>query len=227
MDNLPAESGVFSLILKMTNFIPVFPLAIVVYPDEQINLHIFEPKYKQLIGDCLKQHKPFGIPAVVDNKTCEFGTLTEISSLEKTFDNGEMDICIRGMAVFRILEPIHEIPDKLYSGAIVNYPENKTSGRESLMKQLIIRIRELHVILKISKDFKKPDSELNSYDLAHHSGLSIQQEYDLLCLLDELHRQEYLKRHLKKVIPLMSQIEMLKERVKLNGHFRSLSIDNI
>ncbi|HEY6082739.1 MAG TPA: peptidase S16, partial [Chitinophagaceae bacterium] len=65
-----------------------------------------------------------------------------------------------------------------------------------------------------------------SYDVAHHAGLSLEQEYEMLQLMDELHRLEYLKRHLKKVIPLMSEMENLKERVKLNGHFRNLSMEN-
>ena len=52
----------------MTNFIPIFPLGIVVYPGEMLNLHIFEPRYKELIKDCHQQKKPFGIPAVFNNR---------------------------------------------------------------------------------------------------------------------------------------------------------------
>ena len=210
----------------MTNFIPIFPLGIVAYPGETLPLHIFEPRYKQLIAECLEQQKPFGIPSVLDKKMAEFGTLMNILSLEKTFENGEMDILIRGISVFRVLELIREIPDKLYSGAIVNYPENNSKGSPALMKKLVKLVRQLHAALKIEKDFGVPEAELTCYDLAHHAGLSLQQEYDLLCLTEELQRQEYLKRHLKKVIPIMSEIELLKERIRLNGHFRSLSIDN-
>src|SRR6266576_3115219 len=52
----------------MTNFIPIFPLGIVVYPGEDLNLHIFEPRYKQLINECHAGKKPFGIPTVIENK---------------------------------------------------------------------------------------------------------------------------------------------------------------
>src|SRR6187455_311175 len=51
---------------SMTNFIPIFPLGIVVFPGENLNLHIFEPRYKQLIKECFEQKKPFGIPPVID-----------------------------------------------------------------------------------------------------------------------------------------------------------------
>ena len=103
----------------MTNFIPIFPLGIVVYPGERLNLHIFEPRYKQLIQECHAAQKPFGIPAVINNKLQEFGTMVEVAEMTKLYDNGEMDIKTRGLKIFRILELIKEIPDKLYSGAIV------------------------------------------------------------------------------------------------------------
>ena len=76
----------------MTNFIPIFPLGIVVYPGEDLNLHIFEPRYKQLIKECHEQKKGFGIPTVIENKLQENGTLVQITELTKLYDNGEMDI---------------------------------------------------------------------------------------------------------------------------------------
>jgi uncharacterized protein len=207
----------------MTNFIPIFPLGIVVYPGEHLNLHIFEPRYKQLIQDCSKSGKPFGIPAVISQKMNDMGTLMEIKEISKLHDNGEMDIKTRGVKVFRILELVKEIPDKLFSGAIVNYPDNEVGGNKTLMLSVVKAIRQLHTVLKVSKEFKKPDDELGSYDVAHHAGLSLEEEYELLQLLHELQRQEYLKRHLVKVLPLLGEMETLKERVKLNGHFKNLS----
>jgi len=207
----------------MTNFIPIFPLGIVVYPGEELNLHIFEPRYKALITECRETGRSFGIPAVLNNRMHEMGTLMELVEITKMHDNGEMDIRTRGLKVFRILEVVKEVPDKLYSGAIVNYPDNNDQGNRQLMDSVINAIRELHKMLKVTKEFKKPDAELWSYDLAHHAGLSLEEEYELLQLMHERQRQEYLKRHIMKVLPVVSEMETLKERVKLNGHFRNLS----
>jgi Lon protease-like protein len=208
----------------MTNFIPVFPLGIVVFPGERVNLHIFEPRYKQLVNECYTEGKPFGIPTVIDNKLNEMGTLVKITELVKVYDNGEMDIRTEGLRVFRVLELIKTIPDKLFSGAIVNYPDNiEGPGKRELMLKVISAIRELHRLLEINKDFKKPDEELASYDIAHHAGLSLEEEYEFLGLLREEQRQEYLKRHLTKVLPVIAEMETLKEKVKLNGHFKNLS----
>jgi Lon protease-like protein len=208
----------------MTNFIPVFPLGIVVYPGETVNLHIFEPRYRQLINECYTEAKPFGIPTVIDNQLNEMGTLVKITELVKVHDKGEMDIRTRGLRVFRVLELIKSVPDKLFSGAIVNYPDNiEGPGKRELMQRVVNAIREMHRLLRIEKDFQKPDEELASYDIAHHVGLSLEQEYELLGLLREEQRQEYIKRHLGKVLPVIAEMEALKERVKLNGHFKNLS----
>jgi len=206
----------------MTNFIPIFPLNIVVYPGERLNLHIFEPKYKQLIKECIESKKSFGIPAVLNNKIAEMGTLMEVKEVSKIYDNGEMDIKTQGVQVFKILEVIKELPEKLFSGAIVTYPHNNRNGSEKLMKKVLHGIREIHKTLGVTKDFLKPDNELTSYDVAHHAGLSIEDEYTLLGFLEELHRQEFLKRHLAKIIPVMEKMDHLRDKIKLNGHFKNL-----
>lgn len=211
----------------MTNFVAIFPLGIVVYPGENLNLHIFEPRYKQLIKECHEQNKMFGIPAVIDNKVQDFGTLVRITEVTKVHDTGEMDIKTEGDKVFRVLEIIKEIPDKLYSGAIVNYPINHLNGNPEVMRRVLSSIRELHRVLNVNKDFQKEDDAITTYDVAHHVGLSLQEEYELLNLMYELQRQEYLKRHLTRVLPMLARMEQLKEKIKLNGHFKNLEGFNL
>lgn len=207
----------------MTNFVPIFPLGIVVYPGEGLNLHIFEPRYIQLVRECHESGRLFGIPTVIDNRLQDYGTLVRVTEISKTAESGEMDIRTEGQQVFRILEVIREVPEKLYSGAIVNYPANRTTGNPEVMRRVLDAVRELHRLLKVDKDFRKGDAELTAYDLAHHVGLSLQEEYEFLNLLDERQRLEFLKRHLARVIPMVAGMEELKEKVKLNGHFRNLS----
>lgn len=206
----------------MTNFIPIFPLGLVVFPGEQLNLHIFEPRYKQLIQECKDADKPFGIPAVINNAIPEMGTLVRIKEISQQYENGEMDIKTEGLAVFKILELVKEVPEKLYSGAIVTYPLNVETGSAKKMKQILQSIRELHQKLNVTKDFGKPDEFLNSFDVAHHAGLGLEDEYRLLELEQELQRQEFLQRHLNNVLPIMEDMHLLKGKIKMNGHFKNL-----
>lgn len=209
----------------MTNFIPIFPLNIVVYPDEKLNLHIFEPRYKQLVRECYDLKKPFGIPSVVGDKLKEYGTTVEILSIENEHENGDLDIKTIGRQVFNVLEIVEEVPDKLYRGAIVHFPPNDIHGIQSKMDKILNEIKHFHQLLEVSKSYSKLDADMTTYDIAHHVGMSLEQEYELLLLLREDQRQEYIQRHLKAIIPTIVELQHLKERIQLNGHFKKLSID--
>jgi uncharacterized protein len=63
--------------------------------------------------------------------------------------------------------------------------------------------------------------------MAHHAGLSLEEEYELLNLMQELQRLEYLKRHLQKILPVITGMEHLKEKILLNGHFKELKGFNL
>ena len=107
--------------------------------------------------------------------------------------------------------------------------DDKRKNGEALgcLHGVIVAIKELHKLLKVTKPFPKKEEDLWSYDVAHHAGLTLEGEYELLSLTNELQRQEYLKRHLSKVLPVVAEMESLKEKIKLNGHFKNLSGFNI
>jgi Lon protease-like protein len=208
----------------LTNFLPVFPLRLVVFPGEALNLHIFEPRYRQLIRECIEEQKPFGIPPVIEKDLRHLGTLMEITELAKEYPDGRMDVRTRGISVFRILHHVEEVPDKLYSGAIVTYPKNVTeTGDGRIARKIIAEVRRLYELLNVSERFPE-ERELNSYDLGHLVGLSYEQEYELLAIFTELQRLEYIRRHLSSIVPVIQELEAMKERIQRNGHFRNLSL---
>ena len=212
----------------MTNFIPIFPLDVIVYPGEPLNLHIFEPRYKQLIKDCIRDRKLFGIPSVKDKQVNELGTLMEITEVVKEYDNGEMDIRTRGTEVFKVLEVIKELPEKLYQGAIVTYPPNTMEPGDTKKAQLILReLQRMFQLLNLENKFPAEKQSMISYEIAHLVGLSKEQEYELLGIFTEIQRLEYLRKHLKSITPVLEELEKVKARVQMNGHFRNLSLGDI
>jgi uncharacterized protein len=205
----------------LTKFIPIFPLQLTVYPGEALHLHIFEPRYIQLINECFNEKKVFGIPTVINNEIAEFGCTVEITEITEVLEHGKMNIKTKGVDVFQILEKIGNLPNKLFGGAIVTYPINQlTVSSKNRIPDLLVEMRKLHQHIGANKNLKKPDEELNSYDIAHHVGMQLNEEYELLQLMQELQRQEYLRRHLKKVNSVINEMELLKEKIKLNGHFK-------
>jgi Lon protease-like protein len=212
----------------MKSFLPVFPLHLVLYPGEPLNLHIFEPRYQQMIRECVAEDKPFGIPAARESQPLELGTTARIVEVVKTYDNGSMDIRTQGETVFEVLTTVPDIPEKLYSGAIVNYPKNDISLGDSRVANLIFaEVKRLYSLMQVEDKLPQSKDRFNAYDIAHLVGLSYDQEYELLRIMSETQRMEFLRRHLKEIAPLLAQLEEMKERVKRNGHFRELSWENL
>lgn len=208
----------------MTNFLPIFPLGLVVYPGEDLNLHIFEDKYKEMISDCISQHKDFGIVSVIDQKLSEYGTLMSIEKVAETYSDGRLDIKTRGQQVFKTLELMSPVSGKLYMGAIVNYPENNQVRVSEQIRVLVKEeVKRLLALLDEHVVSAKQLSFDTAYDIGHKVGLTLQQEYELLKILNEDQRQEFVRRHLNNIKPILIELENLKARIKLNGHFKHLT----
>ncbi|RNI27605.1 peptidase [Rufibacter immobilis] len=210
----------------MTRFIPLFPLNIVAFPGEKLNLHIFEPRYKQLVLECLEQQSTFGIPVYLEKGLGKYGTEIKILSLEKKYPNGEMDIKTQGLRVFKLLEFQRQAPGRLYPGGEVEYLETVQDEETGQRENILELLRKLYGALGIQSLMLKLPKNFLSYDIAHHLGFSIEQEYQLLQCLKESDRMEYILEHLRAILPVVQETERLKERVKLNGHFKHLSPPN-
>ena len=205
----------------MQDFLPLFPLKLVVFPGEQLNLHIFEPKYKQLIREAEQNGITFGIPAFIDEQVMEIGTEIKLLSIEKRHENGTLDIKTQGVGLFKIEKFFREAPKKLYAGADISRIDLELEGDDTLGQQILEKMQELYELLKINKVLPKTPKDLHTYLVGHHVGFSVEQEYELLKLPTEYQRQKYLLEHLTNLLPTVREMERLQERVKMNGHFRN------
>jgi Lon protease-like protein len=204
----------------MTKFLPIFPLSSIAYPGQLLNLHIFEPRYKQLIAECKEQGKTFGIPSVFKESLNEYGTEMELVEVSKIYPDGEMDIKTKGVKVFRIMEVLREVPEKLYSAAIVYEVEHLPLDTEKLNPTLVDLIEKLHKVLGTNLDIYQKFENPLSFDLAHYVDLSPEDQYRLLVATSEKARQWFLIQHLMKLIPSLEETEKVKAKVQMNGHFR-------
>lgn len=208
------------------NFVPTLPLTTVIFPGENLNLRLSGKAAVQLIRDCIAQQKPFGI---VLKRTdvdfpVNFGTACAATELVKTLKNGSIYVRVTGQKVFRILEPAQAIPGKEYEGAIVEYPHHQEVKVHPKTETLIIsEVKRLYKLLHLEKKFPDKPGNWQSFDFAHKIGLSLQQEYELLTIHSEIQRMEYIRRHLNAMKPVVLELEAMKKRIRMNGHFRNLS----
>lgn len=206
----------------MNNLLPLFPLKLVAFPGEKLNLHIFEPRYLQLIDECEAEGTTFGIPPYLDGKLMPFGTELRLVKIEKRHPDGKIDIRTEGVGIFRIDEFQPIVAGKLYAGATIDRMELDYEGDFSKVNTILDRVAELFSIMKINKDIPDNTPQFTTYDLAHHVGFSIEQEYEFLRIPNEVDRQIYMLRHFDKLIPIVQEMEKLRKRVQMNGHFKDL-----
>lgn len=204
----------------MEKSLALFPLNLIVYPGEDLNLHIFEPRYRQLINECIDEEKTFGIPAFIGNKLPGYGTEMHVTALHKRYDDGQMDIKSKGLRVLRLVNFENPMPGKLYAGGEVELlePGDSISAHVDALSQ---RLKNLYDLLQIETDYD-PTDENFSYRVAHKVGMSIEQEYELLTLESEAERQLFLIQHLNNVMPVVAEMERTKQRIRMNGHFKNL-----
>ena len=204
----------------MEKTLPLFPLNLIVYPGEDLNLHVFEPRYRQLISECIEEERTFGIPAFIDNKLPGYGTEMHVTTLHKRYDDGRMDVKSKGLGVFRLVNFENPVAGKLYAGGDVELLE-PGDGFSAHVDALTERVEQLYALLQIEADYD-PVMETFSYRVAHKLGLSVEQEYELLTLESEAERQLFLIQHLNNVLPVVSDMERTKQRIRMNGHFKNL-----
>ena len=202
----------------MNSIVPLFPLNIVVFPGEKLNLHIFEPRYKQLINDCIDNQSTFVIPSFVNQKI-ELGTEVKIKKVEKVYDDGRMDISTEGLHAVQVIEYKNPQQGKLYAGGYIKVLENVSDASSSQRYELLALVKDLFT--KINVDLKVEINEMvTTFEIAHKIGLSLKQEYKLLSMIKDSDRHNYMISHLNEAIPILQQINEAREKIKMNGHFR-------
>ena len=205
----------------------IFPLQIIVFPGEQLNLHVFETRYRDLFKDLkLDSEMRFGIPPVINNEIYGIGCRLKLVSIIKEYPNGEMDIISEGIDIFSINQIIPNYKSKKYAGADVEVFEDDPTYNLIKFEMLQTFYNEFQSLLKQQKEIVNIRPQIYSFQIAHYSGLSENQKLDLLALESEEDRQELMITHFEQIIPSMKSIEETQTRIEANGHFKNLQSFN-
>lgn len=200
-------------------YLPFFPLKLVVFPGEELNLHIFEPRYRELMSDVEENATSFGICVFIENLS-GFGTEVVLEKVNKRYEDGRLDIQTRGLRVFKILSFDNPAKNKLYAGGNVSFLKSDPNISGVQHNEFIFYLKEMLHLLNFEVEFDP--LTINSYTYAHKIGLSLEEELELLQMESESDRTEFLIRHFKRMIPVIKAVESAKEKIKLNGHYKYL-----
>ncbi|MFC3415884.1 LON peptidase substrate-binding domain-containing protein [Algoriphagus hitonicola] len=200
-------------------YLPIFPLKLVAFPGEELNLHIFEPRYRQLISDIESKGGTFGICTFIDQLT-GFGTEMELVRVHKRYADGRLDIMTLGKRTFKLESFENPMQGKLYAGGKVSFLKNLEIVTPSLKNEFVFYLKEILYLLNYPQPIST--TEVDSYTFSHKIGLSLEEELELIKMESEAERVAFLTQYFKRMIPVLKAAEDAKEKIKQNGHFKHL-----
>ena len=203
--------------------IPLFPLNVVLLPGADLPLHIFEPRYRQMVSRCLDDKTEFGMLLSLPKGIVRVGCTAEITEVINRYEDGRMDILAVGRAPFRILELLHTealSEESLLEGQ-VDYLDDRERAVEPRVRRELVQLYEVcHTIVygdyprKIQGDVP----EDFSYMVAGTLPMDLMWKQQVLELRSEADREERLVTYLREWAPHLQKAEALRQRADGNGH---------
>jgi Lon protease-like protein len=183
----------------VNSLLPIFPLELVLLPGVPLPLHIFEPRYKEMIAECLELKKPFGIVRASDEGVADIGCTAEIMSVTKKYDDGRMDILTRGVERFEVIQ-VND--DRSFLQAEIAVVEDEPGKPPA---QIVTHAVRLHAeIAKLAGAAPSgPDEHAGnlSFLLAGSLPLDLDFKQNLLSTLSEAKRLQAVVEYLEAVLP--------------------------
>lgn len=200
----------------------LFPLELVVFPGQTLNLHIFEARYRQLIVDATEEQIEFCIPYYKVGEILKYGTKVKVSKIAMTYPDGKMDIVIKGIRPIKVMRYLKNHPQKLYPGGFIVEPYWDNEGISSNYISIKEKIQDLYQYMNISEIPDILNSSFTTFEIANKVGFSIEEEYRFLQIPSEEERQDFMLNHLSIMIPKVKEMEVLRKKIQMNGHFRNI-----
>jgi Lon protease-like protein len=193
----------------------LFPLGIVLLPTEQLPLHIFEERYKELIGECLENGREFGLVYADDEGLREFGTRTRVAEVLTRFDDGRLNILVEGGERFRLTE----LTDgRSFSTGLVEPIEDVDDPAGSPAVDEALRLFEaLRALTESAVDVPDRDASQLSYALAAKVELPAIAKLSLLGETSERARMEQVQELLANALLVAQRVRRAAERASGNG----------
>ena len=197
---------------------PLFPLGIVLLPEEVVPLHIFEERYKLMIGQCLEEEREFGIVWLSDSGLRDIGCSAAITELLETLDDGRMNILVRGTRPFRLLRRIEDLPYP--AGDIELLDDDGAEPAPASLEETRERYAELVERLTESRPDDAQLDSLGAYGIAATIDFAHDAKQSLLESRSEDERLAMLSELISAAMKRVDYVERAGERAKSNGKIR-------
>jgi Lon protease-like protein len=196
---------------------PLFPLGLVLLPGEKIPLHIFEERYKQMIGECLEDEREFGIVWLADDALKEVGCAARITDVLERFDDGRMNIVVEGTTPFTLER---RIGDMAYPAGDVELLDDEPGTDDAALERA--RKSYADLVEEVTESRPEPEAlaELDAYGMAATLEIAASAKQALLELRSEPARLEQLEALFDEALKRIRTAARVAEQASGNGHLR-------
>jgi Lon protease-like protein len=196
--------------------IPLFPLEVVLFPATPLPLHIFEPRYKEMIGECREKDLPFGIVRAMKDGIAEIGCTAQIVTITKEYPDGRLDLIAEGRERFEVLE-VNEERSFLRADVLL-VPDEPGSASEEQRARAVDAHKKILDLAGALQDLSGADQDALSYHLAGSLPLDLDFKQKLLAMRSERDRIQEVAQYLETVLPNLRRAAHAREKAGGNGH---------
>jgi Lon protease-like protein len=203
------------------NKVPIFVLKLVVFPNSYYPLHIFEERYKKMVAYCLENEIGFGIIDSPLDSENRIGSFVQVQQITKQYDNGEFDIIVKGIERFSVKQ-IFLSSEGYYEAYVEPYYDNSEYAQPLLIERTIFQFKEILHSIKydIGESFwdNFSTANLKSFKLAEKTGLTYEDQIELLSMKEEEKRLTFLLQHFNKLKKYLNDKAVIDKIVKNDGY---------
>jgi Lon protease-like protein len=193
----------------------LFPLDVVLFPGAPLPLHIFEPRYREMIAECIEQKLPFGMVRAGENSLAEVGCSAIIIEVLKKYDDGRFDIRTEGRRRFEIVQVNQE--RSFLRGEVVFFDDEPGTAPTDDVKVLMELHQRLLAIMGKGAEFESANPVL-SFQLAHELPVDLDFKQSMLEMKSEPERIAMLLEYYQATVPKVEKALLVRARAGGNGH---------
>jgi Lon protease-like protein len=197
---------------------PLFPLGLVTLPSEYVPLHVFEARYKTMIGECLERDSEFGIIWLAEDELKPVGCACVIDRVLERMEDGRMNILTRGTRPFRLIERQDELP---YPAGTIEFLEDRDGQPDETAEH---HAREAYTALVAEATDAAPDAEriagMTAYEMAATVEFGLDAKQGLLELRSENARLRLVTRLFRAALKRLEFVDRAQARARSNGKVR-------
>jgi Lon protease-like protein len=196
--------------------LPLFPLDVVLFPDTPLPLHVFEPRYKEMIGECLEHKLVFGVVRAKESSLAEIGCTAEIVAVTKKYDDGRLDIVTEGRRRFQIRNVNHE--RSFLQGEVVFFEDEPAPPKPDDVQRALTLHTQIMELLAAESGPPETDDPQLSFHLAGTLPLDLDFKQTLLGLRSESERVIGLIEYYEAILPNLRRAVKARDKAGGNGH---------